>query len=231
MVLQAPGAWVRLGDGLERRTLPARPAEGIGLLLVYRIAPGRYSFDVGYSPGEPKTLAEWQRDSGADIVVNGGYFDEHFRTTGLLVTAGEVHGRSYEGFGGVFAIAANGEPSIVGLADQPWPMATMPVAAVSSFPMLVVDGAPTDLEESELRSRRTVVATDEAGNVLVIIAADGRFTLAGLARHLAASDLGIDMALNLDGGSSTGLLVADPPDGVPALGPLPAVLLLRARAP
>jgi hypothetical protein len=47
-----------------------------------------------------------------------------------------------------------------------------------------------------------------------------------LSAYLIQSDLELDIALNLDGGPSSGLLLADPPQGETALLPLPVVILI-----
>jgi hypothetical protein len=47
-----------------------------------------------------------------------------------------------------------------------------------------------------------------------------------LSAYLILSDLELDIALNLDGGPSSGLLLADPPQGETALLPLPVVILI-----
>jgi len=67
--------------------------------------------------------------------------------------------------------------------------------------------------------------------VLLIASPSSAFTLAGLAAWLAGSDLEIDVAVNLDGGSSTGLLLAggSASDQVEAFVPLPIVLLALPR--
>jgi hypothetical protein len=49
------------------------------------------------------------------------------------------------------------------------------------------------------------VAQDFGGRILLIVAPRGYLGLHELAVFLAESDLGIDIALNLDGGYSTGL--------------------------
>jgi hypothetical protein len=56
-----------------------------------------------------------------------------------------------------------------------------------------------------------------------VIAPQGGFTLAGLAAWLSASDLDLTLALNLDGGGSTGYY-AGPGDQVDSLTPVPAVI-------
>jgi hypothetical protein len=50
-----------------------------------------------------------------------------------------------------------------------------------------------------------------------------------LSAFLVQSDLELEIALNLDGGPSSGLLLADPPQGEPALLPLPVVILVFPR--
>jgi uncharacterized protein YigE (DUF2233 family) len=82
------------------------------------------------------------------------------------------------------------------------------VQAVMSFPVLVkpggVMGFPADADEGT-RARRTVVAQDFDGRILFIVAPRGFLSLHQMAVFLATSDLEIDVALNLDGGHSTGL--------------------------
>ncbi|MCP4537876.1 MAG: phosphodiester glycosidase family protein, partial [Chloroflexi bacterium] len=53
--------------------------------------------------------------------------------------------------------------------------------------------------------RRTVVAQDNGGRILLIVAPRGYLSLHETARFLAESDLDLDVALNLDGGYSSGL--------------------------
>ncbi|MFN8570118.1 MAG: phosphodiester glycosidase family protein [Kouleothrix sp.] len=73
----------------------------------------------------------------------------------------------------------------------------------------VPGGAPAEIEDDGERSRRSALAIDRAGRLLLIAAPGGGFTLRGLAVWLSQSDLAIDRALNLDGGSSTGLYLKD----------------------
>ena len=63
---------------------------------------------------------------------------------------------------------------------------------------------PADADDGR-PARRTVVAQDYQGRILFIVAPRGYLSLHELARFLAESDLDLDVALNLDGGASTGL--------------------------
>ncbi|MFQ5419744.1 MAG: phosphodiester glycosidase family protein, partial [Anaerolineae bacterium] len=96
--------------------------------------------------------------------------------------------------------------------------------ALQSFPMLVKPGGKLGFpDEDGQPSRRTVIAQDRDGRFLFIIAPWGKFTLHQLSAFLVNSDLDLDIALNLDGGSSSGLLWADN-QGVQAMTAVPAVI-------
>jgi uncharacterized protein YigE (DUF2233 family) len=116
------------------------------------------------------------------------------------------------------------------LAERPYDANEPLQYALQSFPLLVKPGGEMGfLEEDGIRGRRTVVALDGNGRLLFIMAASGSFTLHELSRYLVESDLELDVALNLDGGTSTGLRLADPAEEIPAFVPLPAVIAVYPR--
>jgi uncharacterized protein YigE (DUF2233 family) len=138
-------------------------------------------------------------------------------------------GTSYQGFGGMLAITAD-SLEIRSLAERPYDANEPLQYALQSFPLLVKPGGEMGfLEEDGIRGRRTVVALDGNGRLLFIMAASGSFTLHELSRYLVESDLELDVALNLDGGTSTGLRLADPAEEIPAFVPLPAVIAVYPR--
>ena len=55
------------------------------------------------------------------------------------------------------------------------------------------------------------------------------FTLHSLSAYLVQSDLDLDVALNLDGGPSSGMLLAEPFEVIPAYSPLPIVITVSER--
>lgn len=218
--------WVTLRPGMEQRILNMTGDGGEWLenITILRFDPGRFRFDVLYSPGEPRSLSAWQAQSGALLVVNGGFFTEENQATGLIVTGGQSFGRSYEGFGGMFAVTENG-PTLRWLPEEPYDPDDPLLAALQSFPMLLTPGGVPGVPSDDGRqARRTVVAQDEEGHILFLVASFGHFTLHGLSRYLADSDLILDRALNLDGGASSGLLLADPELFVPSFELLPTVI-------
>ncbi|MGB9775383.1 MAG: phosphodiester glycosidase family protein [Anaerolineae bacterium] len=206
--------WLEAEDGAEiRRMRVTLEGGGVERVTMVRLDPERVRFRVLYTPGEGRRVSEWVSSLRADgpsplLVVNGGYFTPEYAATGLLVSHGRVYGTSYAGFGGMFAVLPGGRVEVRWLVARPYDPTEVLVEAVQSFPVLVrpggVLGFPPDADDGRA-ARRTVVAQDRRGRVLFLVAPDGFFSLHGLARWLLESDLDLDVALNLDGGQSTGL--------------------------
>lgn len=223
--------WIPLREGMAQRILNIQDEEGkwVESITILRLEASRFSFDVAYAPGAPQSLQEWQEEREALLVVNGGFFTEENVATGLVVSGGERFGSSYEGFGGMFAVTESG-PQVRWLVDQPYNMGEPLLAALQAFPMLLTPGGVAAVtQEDGQRARRTVVAQDGEGRVYFLVANQGAFTLFGLSQYLAQSDMGLVLALNLDGGASSGLLLSEPPLHVPALSLLPAVIVVHER--
>lgn len=231
----ADTGWQELRPGLERRQIPVLNEAGKVVELVYimRLDPAGYTFDIGYSPGRPQSLPKWLEETQAVMVVNGGYFTEEHQATGLLIAQGEVYGQSYGGFAGMLAINQAGEAQLRWVAQEPYRPEEQLWGALQSFPILVkpggVLGFPADQESGRV-ARRTVMAQDKTGRVLFIITPLGHFTLHQLSLYLTESDLQLEIALNLDGGPSSGLLVAGyPQEGFSAFSALPTVITVYER--
>lgn len=229
---QLDTGWLPAAPGAELRRMRVSVAGQEAPVSIVRLDPDLVSFSVGYSPGDPPPLAEWAAGSGALAVINGGFFDEAGRAVALVVHGGQPSGESYQGRGGMFAVAPDGALSLRALSDTPYDPAEPLAEALQGWPMLVRPGgvAAYTHEDGE-RDRRSVIALDRAGRVLLIAAPTAAFTLAELSAWLAAGDLDLDAALNLDGGSSTGLMLlsAGQPERIDAFAPLPIVLLAHQR--
>jgi hypothetical protein len=103
---------------------------------------------------------------------------------------------------------------------------------LQSFPLLVKPGGELGFPEpfeDNVAARRTVIAQDQEGRILFIVAPRGHFTLHRLSVYLMESDLNLDIALNLDGGPSTGILVSEPRELIPSQTLLPIVIFVHAR--
>jgi uncharacterized protein YigE (DUF2233 family) len=222
--------WQTLHLGLERRTIRLLDENGrqTEQLYLLRIEPDLYTFDVAYSPGEPKPLATWQAETEALVVVNGGFFTPEFVATGLIVVDGQPNGSSYVGFGGMVAVA-DSAIEVRSLMERPYDPNEPLQAALQTFPMLILHGKAVYEKEENDPARRTVIGVDENGRILLILASWGSFSLAELNSYLETADFGLEVALNLDGGTSTGLVLADPAESIPSFAAVPSVITISPK--
>ena len=181
-------------------------------LTIVRLDPAVVHFRVHYDPVTPRPVSGWAERLQSPLVINGGYFTPEDETVGLIVSDGQAWGTPYGDFAGMFAVTTDGSVSVRWLRDQPFDPNEPLREALQSFPVLVkpggVMGFPADADDGR-PARRTVVAQDRQGFILVIVATRGYLSLHKLATLLASSDLDVDVALNLDGGTSTGLWLED----------------------
>lgn len=219
--------WASVAPGIERYALQfSLPVRNLtDHLTVFRIDQRQVTWRVLYTPGQPRYVSDWDRSAG--LVINGGYFDENNRAVGLLVREGAVFGQSYTGFGGMFQVI-NGVASIRSLAAHPYASHEVFEHALQAFPLLIYpDGSAYAKEDGQV-ARRTALAQDAAGNLYAILATRSLITLTEFAAILRASDLGLTLALNLDGGGSTGYY-AGTTDQANSYTPVPAVIAVYPR--
>lgn len=227
--------WTLLEPGLERRLIRVYNDQNqhVESVYVWRLDQNYFRLDVAFD-ATPKSLENWQKETNAALVVNGGYFrieNERYFPNGLTVVDGEVSGRSYVGYGGMLAVQGS-RAELRWLVEQPYQYGEQFQAALQSFPILVKPGGQLGFgaeREDHKRARRTVIAQDREGRILFIIAPLGHFTLHELSLYLTESDLNLDIAINLDGGGSTGILVTNPPEVIASKPLLPFVILAYPR--
>ncbi|MCS6938624.1 MAG: phosphodiester glycosidase family protein [Roseiflexaceae bacterium] len=232
----ADTGWIVAAQGVEVRTLTIAGIAPDVATPVYavRLDPALVRLRVQYAPDTPQPLRTWVEAHRPLVAVNGGFFTADNRATALIVSDGEVHGASYTGFGGMLAASSDGRIWIQALRDEPYNPAVPLDQAIQSFPMLVYPGgAAAEIADNGQRARRTAIAIDRAGRVLIIVCPTSAFSLQALATWLASSDMDIDRALNLDGGSSSGLFVraGDVLWQIDSFAALPSVLMIEPRTP
>jgi hypothetical protein len=227
--------WSTPGPGLERRVINIyndqnQRAES---LYIWRLDQKYFRMDVAFEE-RPRSLETWQKETNAALVLNGGYFsieNERYFPDGLTIVNGKASGSSFDGFGGMLAIDES-RAELRWLVQKPYDSHESLQAALQSFPMLVKPGGELGFgpeRENQARARRTVIAQDGEGRILLLVAPQGYFTLHQLSVYLTESDLNLDIAVNLDGGGSTGILVANPPEIIASKVLLPFVILVYPR--
>jgi hypothetical protein len=226
--------WSLVQPGLERRAFEVHNGQNqhAESLYVWRLDQRYFRLDVAYEE-KPKSLQAWQVQTRAAIVLNGGYYsidNERYFPDGLTIVNGQASGRSFNR-GGMLAIQPSGA-ELRWLEGRRYDPNERLQAALQSFPILVRPGGQLGYgpeKETHASARRTVIGQDKNGRILLMVAPQGYFTLHQLSRYLTESDLNLDIAVNLDGGGSTGILVANPEELISPTRPIPFVILVYPR--
>ena len=225
----APSAppWRQIAPGLHFRTmLPLDDPSA--QMFVARIDPAQFRFRAIYQPGNAQNLAAWRtQEPEASLIVNANYFDSARRAIGLVVSDGRAHGHANLQLGGTFLVR-HGEAAV--MPNHAGTQLQDSEQAVQGYPLLVEDGkqAFSDRRPAE-RNRRSLIAQDRQGRILVMIAPYLGPSLGQLSAFLAGSDLDIVTAFNLDGGRSTMLALPDADYMQPAFQAVPTILAVYKR--
>jgi len=221
--------WMAIAPGIEVREmdLPVASLLARGTMVVVRLDPATVTLRVHYTPGEAHSLAEWQQAlPEAQIIVNGAFFDEANRALGLLVSDGQVYGRSFTGFGGMLQVDGAGM-RVRSLVTEPYQGESL-WQAVQAFPLLLEGGTLAAQGPGfDERSRRTWVGQDRFGRIL-FGATHNLIGLADLQAWLLGTDLDLTIAFALDGGRSTGMTIRTPAYQrvLPSFDRLPSVIAI-----
>src|SRR5574341_761272 len=218
-ITPTPVPWREIGPGVSQKYIPI-PTSGSdqpNYVYALRFDPQRVAFRVHHDPEEAHSIEEWQTITRAPVILNGGFFGGDNAPFGRIIIDGVLYGSPLDygadsvGVSGIFTVLDN-EVEIYALGRSFYnPRGLRFDQAVECYPILVLPGGqPTFLTETSREARRTVIALDEDGNVIVLLVDLPIFSLYELANWLVNSDLRIDTALNLDGGRSSGLAVALP---------------------
>ncbi len=225
--------WNRVATGVEVRYEDWKiPGDDDETVTIVRFDTHKIKVSVGYQHGQPLSINDWAQLEHPLAIINGSYFDQQFHATALVISNGKVFGQSYSGYGGMLSVDTRGTLSLRSLRQQPYnPNSEQLEQATQSVPMLMLAGKRTQFNADASQTRRSVVAMDKQGHLLFIVSPNQIFSLDELADQLASSDLSIEVALNLDGGSSTGLYVNGGSSQVriDSLAKLPLVIFVKAR--
>lgn len=221
---QAPaGAWQPLFPGAEVLTT----SDG---LTAIRHSPTAVRYDHRFDPdpAQGRGVGGWlMTDDRALAAINCGFYlqdGDVYQHIGLLMTNGEGPANLRRRWGGVL-IVRDGAAFVTRNPQRLLAPATL---GLQGWPMLAMEGSVIGGLDDGDTDRRTAVGVDVQGRVVWVANPQGQ-TLAAFAQRLLQPDLGMVDAVNLDGGSSTGLrwrwTPASPPSGPESL-PIPCAILL-----
>ena len=200
--------WQSIAPGVEYRELKIEQGDRSDRLRLARIDPAQTRLRVLYDPDRPRRVSEWLSQSNALVAVNGNFFDPQNHALGLVIEDGQRRGGVvYEGFGGMFAVSGD-EVRVRWNVQEPYSGEPL-TYALQNFPMLVLPGGSPnlDIDDNGRCSPRTAVGQDRSGRIVFVVSPTPTFTLTEFGQWLAASDLDLNVALNLDGGTSSGLVL------------------------
>ena len=212
--------WSEPNPGVRylRRTV-ADPALSLHALVVDLSHPG-VSVVTTAEDERWDSVSGFARRRGAVAAINGGFWTMLQTPCGVTAGAGEPWSNSTtDPDFGHLAIQADGRAFVrgPGQSEDVRSLARLE-GAVSGRPVLVERGEPTteqldSFPSANLKQPRTAVGVSRDGRTLILVVVDGRqghsrgLTLYQLARVLI--ELGADRAINLDGGGSSAMYVAE----------------------
>ena len=206
--------WQSLGRGLSFAKVEVlREDEAVETLAVVKIDPGANAFRVFHH--SPQSIIAWQEELKAVVVFNGSYYFRDGAPCGLVITNGKPVGpwRNAQ-MRGMFVAEPQGlspdlpRATILDLTQTTITPKKLPwTQGLQSFPLLLDANERIRVRRSDKTARRSVIATDRQGNILVFNTNSGYFTLYDLAQFLKASAFEVDLALNLDGGTEAQLYI------------------------
>jgi exopolysaccharide biosynthesis protein len=223
--------WSQVKPGVETRYEQWKsPAGDQDTVIITRFDLHKVHVSVGYQPDQPLSLANWMKQTKATAIINGGYFLDDNEAAALVVSNGQTYGQSYTDGGGMLSVNSQGTVALNYLLDHPYDPSQGIMQATQSRPMLIINGKQANFEENAASSRRTVVAMDKQGRLLFIVSPSNSFTIGEMGDLLMShTELGIQNALNLDGGTSTGIYLnsSEQQIALDSINPLPIVIIVK----
>jgi hypothetical protein len=195
--------WTTAGEGFEAGRLPAlADGEKVDEIVLARIDPAKFRFEVLNQPDGKRRLGDWPRETGAALIVNGSYYDRVGRPATPVVNKGVPAGpATYTSQHGAFIVKGS-QARIADLTQEDWQAAFNDAdTGIVSYPLLIApDGSTGRPVQSRWLANRSFVGVDDQGSVVIGTTASAFFSLDRLAKFLKASPLRLKAALNLDGG-------------------------------
>lgn len=209
--------WAPLVPGLAATVWEpgAHCHEEVPPLLMVKVDPEWFRFAVYHFRDEgladPPTIEEWQRRTGASVVVNSGLFREDYSYLGLLLKDGRSLGsRRHGSWQGLFVAEpvrpGDKKAGILDLAMDPFAEDHPAYREAAQSLMLLDRKGKARVRRSGKQAYQTVLGEDGDGHILLIKTMEPA-ALWELADCLKNRVPTIRQAMAMDGGSSSDLLV------------------------
>lgn len=141
------------------------------------------------------------------------YFDENYHPAGFYQNPNSSSSKPWpdlsaqkkpDSYSGLMKIH-DGNLEINYLTDKPQAKPAKDEQVLLTYPTLLANGQPLVKEDSQKYSRRTILAQDAGGTTYILVTETGLTSLYEVGQWLANQPEKFRIAINLDGGPSTGL--------------------------
>ncbi len=215
--------WQKVDSGLDYKdidifdTSDGKKPSSLNFFLV-RALPEKFVFQIYQNKNAEKTIQEIHKATGSVLTVNGSFFDENFRTIGLLISEGKKlhHFSKAKLLNGIFALDKNNKARLYhpahDISEKDFSF------AIQNGPVLIDQNGNIKIGyKNNQKASRTAIGLDKNENVIIIAVKQSLFnsenavSLSQFARLLQQAPelktLGLHSVLNLDGGASTGIMI------------------------
>lgn len=210
-------AWQQIVPGIISKELTSKGKN----LLIISIDPNKYDFSiVENDPQNKRNIQELHEEFNAVVTFNGGFFTEDFEPIGLIISEGVTLSdiSRAELMDGIFAIDQENQPQLIYKSD-PQDLGQYKFAIQNGPSLINEEGAIVADPNNTQTAGRTAIGIDKQGNIIVILIKqsllklDNTATLHELATSIKEEEtlksLGVHSVLNLDGGTSSGIMIKD----------------------
>ncbi|MFZ6015565.1 MAG: phosphodiester glycosidase family protein [Patescibacteria group bacterium] len=208
----------QLPDFMERRIMTYDDGRNVKYILA-KIENSEWRWGLANEPEAPRTVKDWQNALTADLVINGSYFDENMNPTGFYqiayATSAVVWPQIQDenlGYAGMVRIY-DGKLDLAHLPTDNRGEPAEDETAFLSFPVLIAGHRSQVSEDSKKYARRTALAIAGDETPYIIVTESGSPSLFEMAKWLQEQPEDFRVAVNLDGGTSTGLYYSDENSG------------------
>jgi len=199
--------WKKIAPGIHYLDLAPSALNPWSHLHAFKINLKKNQIKLAMATSLDKQHASVERLASQEqalIAINGGFFDKQYHPLGLRISNGKrLNPLKYISWWGILYLRNN--QAFLSSPSQFKNNSDINFA-VQSGPRLIIDGRIPTLKTGS--AQRTALGIDKSGSTLFIVVSENKsFTTTELASQMIAPPLNCYNALNLDGGSSTQLLV------------------------
>lgn len=197
-------------------------------MYLLKIDQKKFKFSIKNEPQNPKTVSGWKEENkNAIAIINAAYFNEDFSPTGFIIENGIEESTSTFDYNRSGMITLSPNVDIIDTSTSNSFVEKNTTDALQSFPFLIKNNKSAISEDSGKTARRSFIAKDINQNIYIGIIPEYFVTLKETSSFLLQTNIEWESAINLDGGTSTGL--ASPNKVFNSYVSIPSVIMISEK--